>query len=242
MIRSLALLALILSAPPHSRDRMTERWAMPPSASAAPPVMFGTVALQPSDMVGSWWVLNTDGTMASGSSTSFVAHASPGTSPLTFNGSTQYLDTATVLAFPTGSFSIVCSAKPTAASGTIAGDWISGELLWILAFSSDAPLFGVSDSTLSLGVAVAPAITEGSFLAFTGIYNATTGSVKLRTAGVTTTGSSTAFPTTLAPSHKVAVGASRDASSFLTGQSKGCFFTEKVLTDADADRLMPGVL
>lgn len=203
--------------------------------------------IQSGDKSGNWWALKTDGTMLSGSALTMSAQGSPGVSPLTLNGSTQYFKSTNVT-YPSGDFSIVTAFNMTgtpASNGYLAGKWDTGNIAAVVFVDTSAKInVAIDDGGGGIKVlTVSGASSTGTWLAACVTYTSASKALKIRTGGSNTTGSTTNtgvqqpnFP------HSVGAGGAGGASTFFHGQSRGAFFTETPLSDAACDRIMAGVL
>lgn len=238
MILALAL-AVLAQSPAH---RLFMQPNLPRSAPACAADISCAVAA--GDKSGGWWMLKGDGTMAASSALTMAAQGSPGVSPLTFAAGAYYKSGS--VAAPTGSFSFVVSFKVTALGGTqfLMGKW-PNHLQWLLYIKADGTLeyyVKAGDATLWFIDSAAP-ITAGSWLAVGGTHNGA-GSVTgltLRING-TSTVSGTSGVGPFSASDETSVFAENDGSAPFTGSSRGVFYTEKILSDADLDRIMAGAL
>jgi hypothetical protein len=218
-----------------------------PLATATATVKSIGNALQSGDKVGNWWALQQDGTMLASSALTESGQASPGVSPLTFNGTTQYFKSANV-AYPTGDFSAVVSfkfASNPGANAYLAAKWDSGSLGWVAFLDTSGKLnFIVADSAGTLKtITAAGASSTNTWLAVCVTYTSASKALSMRALGTDTTGNGTntgvhaiSFP------HSVGAGGAGGAGTFFAGNSRGVFFTETPLSDAACDRIMAGVL
>ena len=234
-----------ITLPRGCRDRGCVRERVV-SASSAGPTCSQSIqcAVTAGDKSGNWWALQSDGMMATGSSLTMTAAGSPGVSPLTFNGSNQKYTSGTV-AYPTGSFSFVMALNvdsSTSATMEALSKWEGATLSYTLEIAGGVtPKFYVVAAGGSTGRADGTDISKGSWVCLAGMYTTGTGDVTLREYGVgnfgaTATGGGVAAQTA---AHRVAAWS---GGNFFFGQSRGAFFTEKVLSYADVDRICAGAL
>ena len=233
------LLALALTGSPQHR---LFRQPNLPARACAQSIDCG---VQAGDKSGNWWALKSDGTMLSGSALTQAAQGSPGTSPLTFNGSSQYYASGDV-AYPTGDFSVVVSfkfASNPAAVSYLAGKWDSGSLAMLVFLDTDGKLnLAVQDGLAATNVlTAADASATGAWLAVCATFTSASKAMKVRALGANATATATnAGVAALSFPHSVAAGGVGGGK--FAGQSRGVFFTEKPLSDADCDRIMAGAL
>lgn len=203
-------------------------------------------AVTAGDKSGSWWAIRADGTMLSGSALTMTAAGSPGVSPLSFNGVDQKYTSGNV-AYPAGSFSFVAvfNVNPsTSASTEVVSKWEGANLSFTLEMGgtgSVTPNWYVIAAGGATGRAIGVDIVKGIWFCMGGMYTTGTGDVTLRQYGIgnasaTATGGGVFAQTT---PHRVAA---YSAGGFFWGLSRGVFFTEKVLSDADVDRICAGAL
>jgi hypothetical protein len=236
-----ALLALALSLP-SPRGFLVKGQA--PRSLCSNSIECG---LTGADEVGNWWALKNDGTMVSGSALTESGQASPGTSPLTFNGSTQYLKSSSV-AYPAGDFSVVVSLKFASNPGSnsyLAAKWDTGNLAWVVFLDTSGKLnFIVEDSGAALKTITASgASSTNTWLAVCATYASASKTLSMRALGIDTTGTGTNTGVhAISFAHSVAAGGAGGAGTFFAGNSHGVFFTETPLSDAACDRIMAGVL
>lgn len=251
MLQVALLLALATwpqsTAPRGCRDRSCERGrvinvASTAAATCAPDI---SCAVTAGDEAGNWWALKGDGTMLASSAITLVNQASSGVSPLTFNGTTQYFKTAGTQSFPAGDFSFVASFNINAADGggVLMAQWGPIIVRWIVYTKADHSLeFGVLGAGLGIYDLATPQST-GTFLAVAGSYNGTTGAMVFRSATTYGSGSGTGGGGVLGLATNTSTGGNTDGSALMfKGTSRGMFFTEKILSTADMDRIMAGAL
>jgi hypothetical protein len=231
-------LALALTQTPQHRLRMQ------PNLPRSIPKSIEN-AIQAGDKVGNWWALKADGTMVSGSATTLSPQSSPGTSPLTFNGSSQYFASVNV-AYPVGDFSVVGSfnfPSNPGANSYIAAKWDTANLAWVVFIDTAGKLnLAVQDSGASTNVLTAlTASSTGTWLAVCATFTSGTKAMKVRAVGVNATTTSTNSGVAVL-SFPHSVGAGGAGGGKLTGSSRGVFFTETPLSDAACDRIMAGAI
>lgn len=201
-------------------------------------------ALAAGDKAGNWWALKADGTMLSGSALTMAAQGSPGVSPITLNGTSQFYKSANV-AYPTGDFSFVCvvSQDVTSSATTDVINKFGGTLVFTAedATSGADNLLYVNGAS-ALGAAhVSASLTTSVWQTIGGSYTSATGAIVYRVAGVDH-GATAVGGGVTASTEAMAVGANTAGSGFFKGQMRGCVFTEKVLSSADIDRIGAGAL
>jgi hypothetical protein len=203
-------------------------------------------AVAAGDKSGSWWLLQTDGQMLSGSATTLSNVGGGSRSPMNFNGSSQSYESPTV-AYPAGDFSVVVVfwIDPASTSCQFASKWGGTDISWSIEF-----LVGghngnayVKSATGNLGAATfgGNALPAGQWLGIALTYTSATGAIKGRTGGVNVTATATGGGV-FAQSEKHSLASPATHSVFCTGKSRGAFFTEKVLSDADIDRIIAGTM
>lgn len=196
-----------------------------------------TNAVAGGDKSGSWWALKSNGTMLSGSSLTMTAHGSPGVSPLTFDGSTQWFESSTTVAFPVGNFSVVYVFDPTINTTQYFVSKWDPVTTFICGLETKAILYMATPSFSEVdSVATVPA---GSFVGVGCTYTVSSGVGTVRVSGVTASATLGAVQTGM-QSH--AVGGTSGGANLAKGSSRGVFFTEKVLSDADIDRIIAGAM
>ena len=101
-------------------------------------------AVSASDKSGNWWLLKADGSMLSSSSLTMSGTGSPGVSPITLNGTTQYYSSSASVAFPSTaqSFTVVWVGNMTdnAAAYAVA-KWPGASQTFICGVASTKPVF-----------------------------------------------------------------------------------------------------
>jgi hypothetical protein len=247
------LLALLLAANPyplalprgcHNRSCVRSRVVAAPAAAAptTPPNISN--AITAGDKSGNWWVLQTDGTMLASSSLTLSAVGSPSVSPITLNGSSQYYAAGTAPTFPTGNFSVVCVVNLTThpASKYVVAKWDGSSAAWVLLTGTTSPSMLVFTSTSALAEAdSAGTWTTGTWVGIAGSYTSATSTAGIRYLSTTNTGAGSGGGITAANPF-ASVGGGDDGSALANMQTRGCFFTEKVLSDADIDRIIAGAM
>lgn len=201
-------------------------------------------AIQAGDQSGNWWVLNQDGT-TSGSALTMAGINTPGTSPLSFNGTDQYWRSAAV-AFPGAtdySFVVAIAVGDGVGSKEVVAKYDGGaNLVFTLELASGTvPRFYATSAAGVTASAQGSALTPGTMACLGGRYTTATGGIVLRVGGSNVTGTAGAGGV-FAGSVRHSVGAHLVPGGFLDGTSRGVFYTEKALSDADVDRVCTGVL
>lgn len=199
------------------------------------------------DKSGNWWMLHATGSMEGGSSLTLSPTGSPGSNPITLNGSTQWFESSGV-AFPAGDFSIITvinfSSLPAFFDILAAWTGSSATQKFVLEGDSGGNVsFYVNDAGGTAHSISKAGLTTGSYMVLAATFTVATGAVKIRLNGSNATGSVTASIKAATTPHSF--GARSGGSIFTAGSSYGAFFTEKVLSDADIDRIgamaVPGV-
>jgi len=198
------------------------------------------------DQVGNWWALKADGTMLAGSALTMAAQGSPGVSPITLNGSTQYYSSGSV-AFPTASYSIATVVNVTSlasAQQIVAEFSVVNKFLLRAQGSGSAFNFTAYDSGGNAAVATSGAETAGIWLAICATWDSTTNPsiATIRVANVTTSGGSLTTGTQAGSAAQFVGAYNATPAQPLAGQLRGIFFTEKKLSDADCDRITSGAM
>lgn len=202
-------------------------------------------AVQAGDKSGNWFMLLPTGVTQDSSgfagANAFTANGSwiPEPDRLSFGGGT-YLSTPAV-SFPLSSFSMVAVIRvPTLAGGfkNIFGNFTgSGDYSFVLSAvggSLEVDVEGVTGATATL-LATPPLNT---YVTVGIIYNASSGLLTFRVNGVTTTATVTgAGLKALGGPRAFSMGATTVGTLAWTGDSYGVFFTEKLLSVADVDRI-----
>lgn len=245
-MRAVLLLLLAIDLDPGpAGDVITAPPQLQPHAAAASCSHSIECSLQSGDKVGNWWALKADGTMLSGSSLTQSGQASPGVSPLTFNGSTQYFKSSNVSFPSSGNVSAVVVFNYAAAGASnmiLSGKWGASPVWVVFLDTSGKVNIAVKDGGAGIKVvtAAAPAATN-TWLYACLTWNSATKAVKLRTGAgnVTDTTASTGI---IAASYPHAVGAGADGSLPFAGQSRGAYYGETLISDADCDRIGTGAL
>lgn len=207
-------------------------------------------AVVASDKAGNWWMLHAAGSMDAGSSLTESGIASPGVNPITMNGSTQYFASSTV-GFPTSDFSAVISLKLTSLANHtfLIGKWgVNCPCFYLEVSSAGVVTFGISDSAPAQLALASGANLSAGVDDFVGLsYKASTGAMSLRVHGVTTTATTVngGVRHDFAEVHSFGgqaagsfgpIGGGTFVTTAMTA-SYGAFYTEKVLSNADIDRI-----
>lgn len=197
--------------------------------------------IQAGDEVGNWYALQTDGTMLAGSALTMTGQNGPGVSPLTFNGTNQYFKSTSTVAFPSGDFSFVVIVNLVSTVGEVFSKWDGSATFPFTVEGQGAGVgyrFYVTATTGPGGASSANgASIAGSWVGLGGTYTSATGIIRLRVQGVSTGGvlSGTGVQ---AANFVHSLGAYVGPGNFINGSSRGLFFTEKVLSDSDIDRIV----
>lgn len=196
-------------------------------------------AVSAGDLAGNWWMLHASGVMEPGSSLTLSSVGSPSVNPITLNGSSQYFISSPV-AFPTGDFSFVTVINVVTNPGYF--DIISKyPSFTILEGDNGGGLnFFVTTST-SANADASATFATGVWLRIGGVYTSATSTAKLRIQGVNHSNIASGTGVN-AGSATFAYGARNNGTLFSNILSRGGFFTEKVLSDADIDRICAGAI
>jgi hypothetical protein len=199
-------------------------------------------AILPADKAGLYWALATDGATDS-AATIFAANGSPGVSPLLITSTVGNNNFSAInviaggLSAPTGDFSFVTVMNVTN-FGNPNYLWVKWNVhgsTYCWAVYTDVTTgvvnFIVADSTGATATAAGPALTAGTWVVVGCTYTSASKALKMRVNGVnyTATGSHTGVSAATTASY------CGDYTAFF--RSYGGFFTEKVLSDADIDRI-----
>lgn len=240
---ALFIAAALTQTPQH---RLFQQPNLPRQTAPTPCVESIDCALQAGDKSGSWWALKANGMMATSSALTQTNVGGGGTSPMTFNGTDQYYRSATV-AYPTGDFSVVVVFRLDSGAGTceLAAKWGGSDISFSIEI---VPGTGVGhayvkSSTGNLGDAAFGGATfeVDTWYGVALTYTTATGAIKGRTSSTNVTATATGGGV-LAQSERHTVGAHAVPDAFMKGKSRGVFFTEKVLSDADIDRIVAGAM
>lgn len=216
--------------PPHS------------SSSSAPKSIENAIVA--GDKSGNWWALKTDGTMLASSALTMDNEGPAPVSPLTFDGTTWF-ESSSAVAAPgaTTDFSFVAVVNVPTISGsqTIVAK-LSGTFVYLVQVNSSQRVdFYVTPTGGGTNNAVSALISTGMWFAIGGSYKQSTGLITLRVVGADTTATASGGGVQTG-TLDVGVGARGGGVNKLTGSSRGVFYTEKILSDADFDRIGGGAL
>lgn len=200
-------------------------------------------AIAAGDKVGNWYALKNDGTMLSGSALTLTEASGAGVLPLNFDGNAYFVSSP--VAFPAGDFSLVMVLNtPTVAGAlrTLAGNFNGTNYSFILSTVTGAIEMDVQAAGGGFGTVVhTPALNTYVVVGVT--YTSATGALKMRCEGANTTATAAGGGLiNLGAARAHTLGGSTLGSLRWTGLSRGIFFTEKVLSDADIDRIGAGGL
>lgn len=239
------MIAVLLALALSSGDRPPPVALHHKRATAAACSQSVECAIQSGDKAGNWWALKADGTMLSSSALTMSAQGSPIVSPLTFNGTTQFYSAASI-AFPSTSqsFSIVAVYRiastagnpymvaklPGGASNTFGVRLVTGRPA-LQVFQAGTPTQLVHSQTSS----------TNTWLGMSATYNNSGPTMLVRYSGSSTTESQGAPGVIGSTSAETDVAGATGAASF-TGNLRGVFYTEKILSDSDVDRIIAGAM
>src|SRR5579864_6622473 len=196
-------------------------------------------AVTPSDKAGNWWGLQADGTMMVGSALTMDKQGSIPVSPLTFDGTT-WLESHASVAFPgaTTDFSFVTVVFVPSISGsqTLFAK-LQGTFVFLAQVTSGQRIeFYVTPTGGTTNNATSALISTSTWFVVGGSYKQSTGLITLRVSAVDTTATASGGGVQTG-TIDMSVGARGGGVNKLTGECRGTFYTEKILTDADIDRI-----
>lgn len=235
-----AIVALALTAAPHHRQLF-----QPNLGRATTARVDGIGAsVTAGDLTGNWWLLNANGTMRSGSALTMSLAGSPGVSPLSFNGTDQWAASSNV-AFPGNvDFSVVTMIRQASNTGykKYIDKWRGGTTVFLLAASSGVVEFSAAAANGAQGVATSVgAMSTNTWYCFGATYTTATGTLKLRKGGSNYSGATVGNASgSLASTTPHAIAVYNDLSGATAFDSRGALYTEKLLSDADIDRICSG--
>lgn len=236
-------LALLLTQTPQPRLFLQPNLSHRRSASHACAQSI-ECAISASDKSGNWYALETDGTMLSGSSLTMTATSSPGVSPLDFTAGGYFVSGA--VAFPSTDFSLVAVVNVSSCAGAlkvIVGNLNGTNYSWLLSCVTNTIELDMHASGGGFGTA-AHSPTTNAWIVCGLTYTTATGATKLRCEGTNHTATAAGggfFSLGGNRAHSIG-GATNGTTPWSTGKSRGVFYTEKILSDADIDRIGAGAL